>query len=395
MSGQTLHTHAQTQAEDLDRKRVLLPLTVVTDRAGLARLEDEWRRLAQSSPLATVFQTWEWNTAWWRHFGGRLRRRLRVVVFRDAGDGALVGLAPLQVSFWYGTPLRRLSFIGTGTSDYGDALAAPGWEDTVAEALYAFLKGQRGWDVADLQPLRAGGLLQSRLPGDNSGLEWHDAPLEPCPFLPLPENWDALKQQFGKKTRTNIGYYDRALQKVYAVEVGVVSHPERLAGEMERLFDLHQRRWNQRWLPGVFGNSRVRRFHHDAARALLVQGGLRLYTLKLDGQTQAALYCFAHGDRTSYYQGGFEPTLAKWSLGTVLTARVLQDAIAEGRAMFDFLRGDEPYKAKWTPHCAVSKRRLLAKPGALRLLPLARRVGATEWAVESRAKAWMRSRQTP
>ncbi len=391
MNSDTEQIEAHAAGEN-DTERVLLPPLLVTDRAGLLRLEAEWRQLASACPLASVFQTWEWNTVWWRHYGGRLRRRLHLVCFRSAQDGSLVGLAPLCLSWWYGSPLRRLSFLGTGTSDYLDALALPGWEDKVAQALYAHLGARRGWDIADFQQLREGGVLQSRPPSPEAKLAWHDADLEACPYLTLSPDWEAQRQQFGKKTRSNIGYYDRALQKVYQVEVGVVLREAELDDELSRLFDLHQRRWNQRWLPGVFGSSRVRGFHRDAARALLAQNALRLYSLKLDGETQASLYCFTFGDRTCYYQGGFEPTLAKWSLGTVLTARVLQDAIAEGRTTFDFLRGDEPYKAKWTQTACVNRRRLLAKQGGLGLARVARQVQAWEWAVEIGAKRWMRKR---
>jgi len=391
MNRGTEHLEAD-KADENETERVLLPPSLVMDQAGLLRLEEEWRQLASACPQATVFQTWEWNRVWWRHYGGRLRRRLRILCFRSAQDGRLVGLAPLCVSWWYGTVLRRLSFLGTGTSDYLDVLAAPGWEDSVAPGLYAHLGMRRGWDIADFQQLREGGVLHNRLPGPQAKLAWHDAAGEACPFLKLCPDWDAQRQQFGKKTRSNIGYYDRALQKVFHVEVGVVSRETELDPEMTRLFDLHQRRWNQRWMPGVFGSGRVRRFHRDAARALLGQNALRLYSLKLDGETQASLYCFAFGDRTCYYQGGFEPTLAKWSLGTVLTARVLQDAIAEGRTTFDFLRGDEPYKAKWTQTACVNRRRLLAKQGGMELTRVTRRVQAWEWAAETGAKRWARKR---
>ena len=162
-----------------------------------------------------------------------------------------------------------------------------------------------------------------------------------------------------------------------------------LDGEMTRLFELHQRRWNQRWLPGVFAGRRVQRFHRDAARALLKSGHLRLFVLKLDGETLACLYCFAFGDRLCYYQGGFEPTLAKWSLGTVLTAHAMQSAIAEGRAVFDFLRGDEPYKAKWTDQSQTNTRRLLTR-SRTPFGPLMRTAQRVEHGIERRAKAWMR-----
>ncbi|MBV9848648.1 MAG: GNAT family N-acetyltransferase, partial [Armatimonadetes bacterium] len=299
------------------------------------------------------------------------------------------GLAPLMTGWWYATPLRRLTFLGVGASDYHDLLARPGREDAVASAFHDWLRRHGGWQIADLPQLREMGLLRPRPPRPELGLTWRDAPQEACPFLPLPDTWDALLQTFGKKTRSNLGYYDRALRKVFAVEVGPVTDAGALDDEMTRLFELHQRRWNQRWLPGVFGGRRVQRFHREAARALLERGNLRLFTLKLDGETQAALYCFAFGDRLCYYQGGFEPTLAKWSLGTVLTAHAMQSAIAEHRAVFDFLRGDEPYKAKWTAQAQVNARRLLTRPRTP-FGPLARAAQRAEYAVERRVKAWMR-----
>ena len=360
--------------------------------AEMAALEPEWQRLASVCPAATVFQTWEWNAAWWRHFGGLPGRRLRVVTFRDAG-GTLVGLAPLMTSFWYATPLRRVSFLGTGTSDYLDLLAAPGWEEAAAEGLYAHLAQTGGWQIADFQQLRDGGLLRSRPPAEGTGLASFDAPGEPCPYLALPSDWAMLLQGLGKKTRSNIGYYDRALRKVYTVEIGPVTAEADLDGELGHLFELHQRRWNQRWLPGVFGGGRVQAFHRDAARRLLRQGWLRLFSLRLDGQTQASLYCFAYGDRLCYYQGGFEPTLARLSLGTVLTAHAMQAAIDEERQVFDFLRGDEPYKAKWTGLSRINARRLVTRTGTP-FGPLARRAQCLEDAVERRGKAWMR-RQKP
>ncbi len=370
-------------------------LTAETTRraAGLAALEAEWRALAAACPAATVFQTWEWNAAWWKHFGRVPGRALRVVTFRDAA-GTLVGLAPLMTAFWYATPLRRLSFLGTGTSDYLDILALPGREQEAARALYEYLEASRGWQIADFQQLREGSLLRQYAPAEGSTLTVLDVPGEACPFLALPGSWEMLIQGLGKKTRANIGYYDRGLQKVYRVEADPVQDPNALDDEMSRLFDLHQRRWNQRWLPGVFGGKRVQAFHRDAARRLLERGWLRLFSLKLDGTTQASLYCFAFGDRMCYYQGGFEPTLSRLSLGTVLTARAMQTAIAEGRDVFDFLRGDEPYKAKWTGASRANLRRIVTRTQSP-ATAMARQAAVWEDTIERRGKEWMHRKPKP
>ena len=171
--------------------------------SGLAALEAEWRALAAACPAATVFQTFEWNAAWWKHFGRVPGRMLRVVTFRD-GAGTLVGLAPLMTSFWYATPLRRLSFLGTGTSDYLDILALPGREQEAAHALYKYLEASGGWQIADFQQLREGSLLRQYAPMQGSPLTVLDVPGEACPYLALPGSWEMLLQGLGKK---NAGQY--------------------------------------------------------------------------------------------------------------------------------------------------------------------------------------------
>ena len=363
---------------------LIVSAPLVTTNAGFDALQSAWERLERECKTATVFQTFAWNRAWWRHFEGG--KRLRLLCLRGE-QGELVGLLPLYAAFWHGTPLRVLRFLGTGASDYNDALCVPGRERDAADAFGRALFALEGWHVLDCQQLRVGGFLRDNPLGP--GFPAWELTGEACPYLTLPPTWDTLRAGFGKKTRANIGYYDRALHKSFIVRADYVTDPAQLDAQLSRLFALHGKRWHSRWLPGVFTSGRVRQFHRDAARALLEQDALRLWMLRLDGETQAILYCFAWGGRVCYYQGGWEPSLSKWSMGTVLTARALHSAVDEGRTCFDFLRGDEPYKAKWTGTSHVNVRRILARSEGL--LSLARRHAQWERTVEQRAKAWARA----
>ena len=47
----------------------------------------------------------------------------------------------------------------------------------------------------------------------------------------------------------------------------------------------------------------------------------------------------------------------------MLTARAMQAAIAEGRAVFDFLRGDDPYKKEWTGGCRTTTETVVYRAG--------------------------------
>ena len=324
---------------------VSLDTQEIGDFAAFAeRRGADWQRIASVSDRATVFQTWEWVASWWKHHG----QGKRFVGLAVVDAGAVVGCAAL---FGPGAlaPLRTLRVVGNGGSDYLDFLALPGFEARVADAISRYLeKTRRSWDWVDLQQIRPGSLVASDLanvpaPGLRAA-RWIG---ETCPYLALPSDWETFRQGLSKKLRQNVGYYGRALEKSFVVEIRTATE-ETLADDLESFFFLHQRRWNQRWMPGAFASRRERAFHSEAAARLLASGMLRLHTLSLDGETQAALYCFQKDTRCCYYLGGFEPKFARWSIGTVLTAHAIRYAIERDRAAeFDFLRGDEAYKYKW------------------------------------------------
>lgn len=360
----------------------------IGDFAALtAKHAEDWRRIAGESPAATVFQTWEWTEAWWRHCASS--HRLRALVFRENGE--VVGFAPLTGSR-LPSPLRTLRLAGTGPSDYLDMLALPGWESVVASAFVAYLREHsRRWDWLDLQQIRPGAAADTLC--DAAARDrvevWQG---ETCPYLPLiPGDWEGVRKSLGKKLRQNIGYYGRALEKQYMVEYRMANH-ETLADDLDAFFFLHQKRWNKRWLPGAFASRQTRKFHEAAARNLLDAGMLRLHTLSLDGTIQAALYCFHKDDRTCYYLSGFEPEMSRLSIGTVLTAHAIRHAAEkDGAHEFDFLRGNEAYKYRWGAIDRHNRRLSLTRSGGVRptLLSTGGRVSLQ---AEHRLKHWMHSR---
>ena len=82
-------------------------------------------------------------------------------------------------------------------------------------------------------------------------------------------------------------------------------------------------------------------------RLLAARGSLRLYTLFAARRPVASVYGVVHRGKFLYYQSGYDPNWASRSVGLVLLARTVSDAFGEGLTDFDFLRGDEGYKADW------------------------------------------------
>ena len=365
---------------------------VVTETRGFESLRAEWTALVDRCPQATVFQSFEWLYTWWGELGSSgLGRSLHILTIRDE-DSSLVGLAPMMKSR---SLMSRLSFLGAGVSDYHDVIAEPDRGPQVCAAIYRFLASSKAWHIADFSQLREGSLLRANPPEKESRLVWQDFVLERCPYLQFPTEptaeaqWQTLLKQYSRKMRSHIGYYERKLRALYEVEIGFIDEANRIDEAMSALFELHRRRWNKRWMPGVLGGASMQQFHRRVAREFVARGYLRLHYIKLDGEYQALLYCFAFHDRTCYYQGGFEPTLARLSLGSVLTASSIRQAIEEGRSEFDFLRGDEPYKQRWTQGQArFNARRLVARSGTA-YLAIATQECRFASAIEMRLKEFM------
>jgi CelD/BcsL family acetyltransferase involved in cellulose biosynthesis len=209
--------------------------------------------------------------------------------------------------------------------------------------------------------------------------------LECCPYVALPESWDAYTRGLGKRMRSNIGYYERLLTRTCPDAHTDLSGPDTLDEAMGALFDLHGRRWRSRMMPGVLGSRAARSFHRDVARRFSERGWLRLHVTRAGGSIVAALYCFAYRGRTYYYLGGFDPSLGRLSIGTTLTAAAIRHAIGEGNAEFDFLRGHEAYKYRWAPAERHNAQVIVGRPRSARSAVMSK-LNDLERFVERRAK---------
>ncbi len=93
---------------------------------------------------------------------------------------------------------------------------------------------------------------------------------------------------------------------------------------------------------------------HVAPRQLAA-GRLQLHWLELDGEPIAAEYHLLDGGVLYAYQSGIDPHALRHEPGRMITLALIKRAIEEGRGAFDFLRGDEVYKAHWRAEPRVTK----------------------------------------
>ena len=301
----------------------------------LESLRGEWLVLWRTSKSATPFQSPDWLIPWWKHFDPG---RLCVLVLEEGGR--LVGIAP----FFANEDQRRLRLIGTSNTDYQDVLIDDPAVPEVTAAIFAYLCQQRRWDVIDLENLRPGSPLLTA----NTCAEFveHVRQQDSCPVVSLPPSVDQFLNTLPRQLVHNLNYYRRRLASFGDVAIDCADE-----NNFDELFEafmrLHEARWHMNNMSGMLCDERVQRFLREAGQGLLSNGALRLYGLRIDERIVASLYGFHHARRTYYYLGGFDPELKQYSVGTILVAHAINEAMRERATEFDFLRGRERYKYRW------------------------------------------------
>jgi CelD/BcsL family acetyltransferase involved in cellulose biosynthesis len=230
-----------------------------------------------------------------------------------------------------------------------------------------YLQTSRHYDLVDLQDLHPSSVLREELHStalpstlvQTHELMWVDQ--ESSLSIDLPPTWEAYLASLSKKMRRNVPYYSRLLQRRCSeVDVGLAGRAE-VPEVMSALFQLHQKRWQRRQQQGHFGSRPVQAFHQQVADRFYNRRWLRLRYIRINRRIIAADYGFRFRGTFAGYLAGFDPD-PEWqhySIGMVMTAEVIRQAIAEGCQVVDFLRGKETYKEMWAPNHEATNCRLL------------------------------------
>lgn len=347
--------------------RAALAVETVTNISAFENLRDEWQTLVDSRPSSrhSIFLTWEWLFTWWRHLSEG--RRLSILAIRDRGE--LIALAPLCVArpdWLRARPFSSIQFLGTGSvgSDYLDVLVRPGYEEAAEEILQNHLAALRR--PLHLTQVERGASSAARIAHRLSAGGWRvqEAETNVCPFISLAgQTWESYLATLGAEHRYNYRRKWRRLQQVHAVRFEqAVTHAQRREA-VDLIIKLHNQRWRERGGSNAFHTPSLVEFHREWSAIALERGWLRLYVLRLNEVPVASLYGFLYRGTFYFYQAGFDPAYAKYSVGLVTMGLAIRRSIEEGAAEYDLLHGSEEYKSHWSRQARSLGRLELDPPG--------------------------------
>jgi CelD/BcsL family acetyltransferase involved in cellulose biosynthesis len=320
---------------------------VIRDLRRLEGLADSWAELHAAGDPRSPFLSWEWIWGWTRRHRDKAQPWVAVERFPD---GRAAGIAPFGVVSRRG--LRTIVFLGQNSgADELDLLIHPDSDSDLPQRLLESYFHSPGWDIWRLEFLRAGGHAQWAV---SSTARTHRMACSLCrgeylPILRLPATFDQLLAQRSANFRSEVRRRRKNLEKhLGEVTLDTIEDRERLKLNMPELFRLHNARRRQKYEKGIFEERSVCEFHLEVGDALARRGMARLYLLRAGGEAIAALYGFEQAGRFSFFQSGFDPKHAGLSPGTVMMSLAVEDCIRRGLLEFDYLRGEERYKRRWT-----------------------------------------------
>ena len=338
------------QLEVAELRSAAKPLcgSLVSDAGEFDQIEEEWNDLFRRSGCENVFLSFGWMSTWWTHFG---KGQLALIAVREPG-GQLAALAPFYVLRRLPPGrARRLGFLADERvgSDHLEILCDPAFEDAAVEEIARVLFAHRDlWDYIELRnaadsPLSAA--LSDAL--TSRGMHVHETDRHACCYVALPDSFEHYLGGVRIRLRANFRRCWRHLQREHHAECVAFSSQAGIERHFPELLALHRMHFEERKSSSAFLAPGLPEFHTDAMHVLAAQGFVRLFLLEADGETAAALYGFVVGRNFQCYQCGMRPAWRHYGAGQVLFGKTIAGAIELGLTTFDFLRGAEPYKARW------------------------------------------------
>ncbi|RJG07038.1 GNAT family N-acetyltransferase [Noviherbaspirillum cavernae] len=153
------------------------------------------------------------------------------------------------------------------------------------------------------------------------------------------EYFDALPSRM----RNTITRKSRQLEREGRIHIRIIANASEAEEGLSAYEQVHDVSWKTRepfpaFIPGL-------------VRLCARHGWLRMGVAYIDGKPVAAQIWIVHQRIASIYKLAYDERFSQFSVGSILTARLMQHVIDTDRVSeVDFLNGDEPYKKDWMSH---------------------------------------------
>ena len=325
-------------------------LNLITGRAEFEALEADWNGLFdRAGRPAQVFQTFNWNWHWSRHYlwdaeGGIDGLRLSIVTGRR--DGRLIMVWPLVSERVRG--ITQIFWMGEPVSQYGDVILddIPDSLD-VLRAGWKFLRRAANGDIVRLRRVRADAVIAPLLA--EAGASVTDRQTAPYLNLASAKTFAEYEQRYSKSARKNRRRLARRLE-----ERGPLTFERHAGGQQARALAIEALELKAAWLADrglvshAISDARMSRFFAGAAEGATHSTNCIVSVLKSAGVAAALEVSFTCKGRLAMHVIAFNLNFEKSGAGVLLLEKSISDGYAGNLAVYDMLAPGDNYKLDWS-----------------------------------------------
>jgi CelD/BcsL family acetyltransferase involved in cellulose biosynthesis len=321
----------------------------------------QWDRVAGAFP----FHRWAWLGNWFEHLGKGCEPAVLVAI----ENGEWQSIAPFLID--RDSIDNRLRFWGSGKActDYTSLICRDSNADAFALAVVDWLTNETasGGRLAEVDLIELEGLTSEREADlmllkifAASGFDSHSVELEGCWVADLPATWDEMNKRFSKSMRRKT---KKAVQRTSDVACQIESTKH---ADFETLWTqfvaLHQQRRQMLRQAGCFADPEFEMFLKNATQDLVNENRAELVVINFDEKPLASMLMLNDVTTNFMYQSGADCSRMKLEPGYQMALIAIQKSIDNGFQIFDFMRGDEPYKSRWdTRRVPITRTRLIPR----------------------------------
>lgn len=331
---------------------------VIDSLDAFAALQPEWDAFLRQADAANLCITHAWLHTWLTEFPPD---NLLIMIVTDE-TGAWQGLAPLKISRGRNglahRLLRHLQFVGTQPTvyDWMKLVIAPMADESAVIAAMAQAIQASHWDVLDLQFMPDDGQVQALCAHLNVSTEKSLRPGMPIPYLDLPDTEAEYEKSRRKKTRLEVNRHRNRFAKEFSDPLVMEFQPSSDAANaaLNRFFAGHIKYWADKGHKSDFERfPQLTRFYQRMLQASDPVSDPRqpklLFSVLKVGDEQLSYHLgFWQGESYLSHLTHFNQGYRSYSPGTIHMDALVFETIRRGGKLFDFGRGDEPYKKMWT-----------------------------------------------
>jgi len=327
-------------------------IRVIQERSAFLKLRKTWEDLYWKNEEPSPFMSWEWVSSWIEIYDQPINFFAIVVEV----DAHVRGILPLRKSMKQLLGVSRVPVLEMLQScartcpDHLGILCDPQELKEMTGLIFDFLKGSAEWQLLDLKEWGQ----PSALTGIAYGKIWN---------LRLPETFEQFVTTLRSEKRSKLKRLRKRYEKEGNLSLQVVEGGQEMLQQMDAFVALHASRWGDA-NPSTFGEAFSRKVHkafiEKAAKSSPVIA-CRMVLLKNSDGLVAGVYGMQIKKVFYYYQMARKIDPQFSGAGQLIMGHAIETALKNGSRRFDFLRGDEPFKAEWTADFYFEQRILLAQ----------------------------------